>query len=55
MLQIYKQSAYVSKLDFYFGHFLLIVNEYKGGPGTQIFKVEGGQVFPGDGVPTANS
>ena len=59
MLQIYKQSAYVSKLDFYFGHFLLILNEYKGGPGTQIFKVEGGGggglVFPGDGVPTANS
>ena len=57
MLQIYKQSAYVSKLEFYFGHFLLIVNAYKGGPMTQVFKGEegGGQVFPGDGVPTAHS
>ena len=58
MLQIYKQSAYVSKLEFYYGHFLLIVNAYKGGPRTQIFKGEeggGGQVFPGDGVPTAHS
>ena len=42
MLQIYKQSAYVSKLDFYFGHFLLIVNAYKGGPRTQISKGEEG-------------
>ena len=42
MLQIYKQSAYVSKLEFYFGHFLLIVNAYKGGPRTQIFKGEEG-------------
>ena len=56
MLQIYKQSAFVSKLDFYFGHILLIVNAYKGGPRTQIFKGEEGggggegQVFPGDGV-----
>ena len=55
MLQIYKQSAFVSKLDFYFGHILLIVNAYKGGPRTQIFKGGGGgggegQVFPGDGV-----
>ena len=55
MLQIYKQSAFVSKLDFYFGHILLIVNAYKGGPRTQIFKGEDpeegeGQVFPGDGV-----
>ena len=52
MLQIYKQSAYVSKLDFYFGHFLLIVNAYKGGPRTQIFKGEeggGGKFFPGMG------
>ena len=54
MLQIYKQSAFISKLDFYFGHILLIVNAYKGGPRTQIFKGEEGggegQVFPGDGV-----
>ena len=54
MLQIYKQSAYVSKLEFYFGHFLLIVNAYKGGPRTQIFKGEeggggGGKFFPGMG------
>ena len=56
MLQIFKQSAYFSKLDIYFGHFLLIVNAYKGGPRTQIFKEEGGgQVFLGDGVPTAHS
>ena len=62
MLQIYKQSAYVSKLEFYFGHFLLIVNAYPGGPRTQIFKGRrggggggGGQFFPGDGVPTAHS
>ena len=58
MLQIYKQSAYVSKLAFYFDHFLLIVNAYKGGPRTQIFKGGGGgggQVFPGDGVPSAHS
>ena len=52
MLQIYKQSAFVSKLDFYFGHILLIVNAYKGGPSTQILQRRGGggQVFPGDGV-----
>ena len=52
MLQIYKQSAYVSKLDFYFGHFLPIVNAYKGGPRTQIFKGEeggGGKNFLGRG------
>ena len=52
MLQIYKQSAFVSKLDFYFGHILLIVNAYKGGPSTnfQGGGGGGGQVFPGDGV-----
>ena len=51
MLQIYEQSAYFSKLDFYFGHFLLIVNAYKGGPRTQIFKGEweGGSFSPGMG------
>ena len=50
MMQIYKQSAYVSKLYFYFGHFLLIVNAYKGGPRTQIFKGGGGgKFFPGMG------
>ena len=47
MLQIYKQSAYVSKLAFYFDHFLLIVNAYKGGPRTQIFQGGGGKFFPG--------
>ena len=58
MLQIYKQSAFVSKLDFYFGHILLIVNAYKGGPRTQIFKGEeggGGKFFPGMGFTTAHS
>ena len=61
MLQIYKQSAFVSKLDFYFGHILLIVNAYKGGPSTQIFKGEegggggGGKFFPGMGFTTAHS
>ena len=50
MLQIYKQSAFVSKLDFYFGHILLIVNAYKGGPRTQIFKGEEGGGGGGGGA-----
>ena len=42
MSQIYKQSAYVSKLDFYFGHFLLIVNAYKGGSRSEDSNFQGG-------------
>ena len=53
MLQIYKQSAYVSKLDFYFGHFTdreciqgrTQDSNFQGGGGGG----GGGQVFPGDG------
>ena len=36
------QYEWSSKLDLYFGYFLLILNAYKGGPRTQIFKGGGG-------------
>ena len=44
--------------NIFFGHFLLIVNAYKGGPRTQIFQGGGGwggKFFPRDGVPTSHS
>ena len=56
LLTMLTQYEWSSNLDLYFGHFLLIVNAYKGGPRTQIFKAGGGASFSrGWGVPKAHT